>query len=453
MDGGADNAIHFCVLIHGLWGNPNHLQILSTALQAAHPKDKLHILLAKRNSGNYTYDGVEKGGERITREIEDELEALDKSGKNVTRFSLVGYSLGGLVARYTAGLLFSKGYFDKMEPVNFATFATPHLGTRAPLIGWSSDAYNALGARTLSASGRQLWAIDDFRETGRPLLSILADPEGIFMKALSAFKHRVLYANIVNDRAVPFYTAFISKIDPFDDLTAIDIHYEPGYDDVILSEKFATPKEKRLTPYENLVGQSRIHLYKMPYYLAFGLLGPIAALVFLGNAGVQAIQSAQRIKSHEEGTAGIDTKSYHLPGLADRIQRKADQAFQELNHAQKEEHIEDTTNVTDPSTKSDSLEPEQDPMSSTSSIAQTPEQPQGHDTIPDESNKTGFKTLALTKEQFEMKDSLDAVGFQKYAVHIHNANHSHAAIIIRMQRLGFGEGRVVSRHWIERFEI
>lgn len=73
--------------------------------------------MAKRNSGNHTYDGIELGGERVTREIEDEIEALAAEGKTVTKLSLVGYSLGGLVARYAIGLLYSRGWFDKIEPV------------------------------------------------------------------------------------------------------------------------------------------------------------------------------------------------------------------------------------------------------------------------------------------------------------------------------------------------
>ena len=42
---------------------------------------------------------------------------LEKQGKKVTKISVIGYSLGGLVARYAIGLLYTKGYFDRMEPV------------------------------------------------------------------------------------------------------------------------------------------------------------------------------------------------------------------------------------------------------------------------------------------------------------------------------------------------
>jgi hypothetical protein len=56
-------------------------------------------------------------------------------------------------------------------------------------------------------SGRQLFAIDSFRDTGRPLLSVLADANSIFIQGLAQFQHRSLYANVVNDRTVTYYTA------------------------------------------------------------------------------------------------------------------------------------------------------------------------------------------------------------------------------------------------------
>jgi hypothetical protein len=83
-----------------------------------HAKDnELHILIAKSNSGNFTYDGIELGGERVCQEILDEIERLNGEGYKIGRLSLVGYSLGGLVARYAVGLLDSMRKFDEMQPV------------------------------------------------------------------------------------------------------------------------------------------------------------------------------------------------------------------------------------------------------------------------------------------------------------------------------------------------
>lgn len=118
-----------------LWGNPNHLGFVASSLREAYGEDKLHILNAKRNSGSFTYDGIELGGERVAQEIEECLDELARSGQIIHQLSVVGYSLGGLVARYAIGLLYHKGYFDRLEAVNFTTFVTPHLGTIAPSDG------------------------------------------------------------------------------------------------------------------------------------------------------------------------------------------------------------------------------------------------------------------------------------------------------------------------------
>ena len=101
------------------WGNPDHLKVMDESLVVKRPK--LHTLVAKSNSGNFTYDGIELGGERVCQEIEEEIEKLARAGQAVTRLSLVGYSLGGLVARYAIGLLYSKGLFRNIQPVVSAT--------------------------------------------------------------------------------------------------------------------------------------------------------------------------------------------------------------------------------------------------------------------------------------------------------------------------------------------
>jgi hypothetical protein len=75
------------------------------------------VLVPKRNSGNATYDGIEVGAERVTKEIEDELERLQSGGVKVERLSVVGYSLGGIVGRFAVGLLYHRGWFNKIEPM------------------------------------------------------------------------------------------------------------------------------------------------------------------------------------------------------------------------------------------------------------------------------------------------------------------------------------------------
>src|SRR6185436_18933051 len=97
------------------WGNPSHLVSLAKALRAQHDEDKLYLLVAKSNSGYFTYDGIETGGERVCVEIETELAAIKERGGNITKLSVVGYSMGGLFARYALGLLEAKGILESLE--------------------------------------------------------------------------------------------------------------------------------------------------------------------------------------------------------------------------------------------------------------------------------------------------------------------------------------------------
>jgi hypothetical protein len=95
-----------------------------------------------------TCDGIELGGERVCREIEEEIEKLAEAGKEIKRFSIVGYSLGGLVARYVIGLLYSKGFFDRIEPV---VRSSSELVERMPLISTVEPLYkNTLHKNTLT---------------------------------------------------------------------------------------------------------------------------------------------------------------------------------------------------------------------------------------------------------------------------------------------------------------
>ena len=88
---------------------------IAKCLRDEYSRDELYLLLAKRNTGSFTYDGIERGGERVCAEIEEELRAIEADGGKITKLSIIGYSLGGLVSRYLVGLLYAKGILDTME--------------------------------------------------------------------------------------------------------------------------------------------------------------------------------------------------------------------------------------------------------------------------------------------------------------------------------------------------
>ena len=372
----------------------------------------------------------------MAKEIEDILEELGRDGQTISKFSIVGYSLGGLVARYAIGLLDHKGYFDRMKPVNFTTFVTPHLGVRTPLVGYQNHVWNVLGARTLSTSGRQLFMIDNFRETNRPLLSVLADPESIFIHALAKFQHRSLYTNIVNDRSAVHYTTGISRNDPFVNMDKLKLKYVKGYEPVILDpdHPYEWADQELPTFYYRMKSEGQTFLRRAPIFMALIILIPVATVAFLATSCIQTLRSQRRIQLHEKEEEGL-SEMYRIPFLVQEMRVGLEDAFENVNSAQRQDYLpEGSEELADlpPS-------PTISRRSTTDSLALEKT---------DTERAPEFPTLALTPAQFAMIKALDDVGFRKYPVFIHKSTHSHAAIIVRVPRAAFEEGKTVVKHWL-----
>ncbi|KAK3946015.1 putative serine esterase-domain-containing protein [Diplogelasinospora grovesii] len=431
--GGSADAEHLCVLVHGLWGNPNHMANIAKALRAQYLPDKLYILVAKRNAGSFTYDGIELGGERVCVEIEEELQIIESKGGNIKKLSVVGYSLGGLVARYAIGLLYAKGVLDTLECMNFTAFASPFLGVRTPLRGLPNDVWNVLGARTLCMSGRQLFGIDKFRDTGRPILAVLADPNSIFMSGLAKFKRHTLYTNIVNDRSAVYYTTGIAKTDPYTDMSKIKPNFVKGYEDVILDPvhpySAAPPKER-----EPFITNLDKWVRRIPFVLALAVFVPIGMVAFLVNSAIQTVRSSRRVKLHEKGLAGIPVENYRVNLWINEIREAVEDAYEHLNSSQNQEYLSLSVS------EDDDENGEGEASDSDGQKILALERKQSHPSQP---------TLALAPYQFAAIQALDKLNWRKYRVWIHKDRHTHAAIIVRWDKETFSEGRVVLQHWLK----
>lgn len=425
---------------------------LESALRNNYAADKLHILVPKSNSGNFTYDGIELGAERVTHEIESFLEKLEREGKQIKKLSIVGYSLGGLVARYAIGLLFSRGWFSRLEPTNFTTFATPHLGVRTPVSGVGGRFFNLFGSRTLSTSGRQLFIIDTFRDTKRPILAILADPSSIFIQALSQFKNRVLYSNIINDRSAPYYTTSISSTNPFTNLETLNVNYLHNYSPNILDpvSPFSQKGQSPIEPlYSRLATNSLSIINGLPFAAMLSIALPVATIALLVNSGIQSVRSTQRIRLHEEGKAGIRLGSYRIPLMVEDARSAVEGVILTMTNSRQQETLPPNNND---NTSSSPTSEKSDHHGSTAASTTTTKRSLTSTNNARESES--LPLLALTDEQFAMITNLNEVGFRKYLVHIHKVNHSHAAIIFRSHAKRYEEGKVVVRHWLEEeFEI
>jgi len=207
---------HLIVLCHGLAGRPSDLDYLERTL-----RDKggegVKVLNSRSNVGK-TRDGVSSGGNRLAAEIEETV----KSTPSLEYFSIVGNSLGGLYARYAVMKLYSDGKIANLEPMNFMTIASPHLGVRKYTWGvMYPKTMFPIASVLFGQTGKELFLHDSDHEpdqmspcdiSQQPLIMKMALDEE-FLQALRAFKSRRIYSNLRGDFMVSMRTAAIEPAD------------------------------------------------------------------------------------------------------------------------------------------------------------------------------------------------------------------------------------------------
>lgn len=236
-----EQSAHLFVLVHGLWGSPNHMLTIERSLRELLQEcSNEKIVTLKPSSFRFwkTYDGLKLNAERVIRDIFYEIEALkQKSNYKVVKFSLVGYSLGGLISRYLIGVLNEIGFFEMVEPVFFTTFATPHVGIQFFNDNIFDNTANKVGQYLFGKSGREMFMTDNDK-----ILTQMADPEGVYYKGLNKFRKHILLSNVKNDRTVAFYTSFITEYSPFDNWSNINIKYLKGLQQAKIGKIYVKPK-------------------------------------------------------------------------------------------------------------------------------------------------------------------------------------------------------------------
>lgn len=237
---------HLVVMVNGLVGSSADWRYAAERFVKRLP-DKIVVHCSECNYSMLTFDGVDRMGERLAKEVEDVI----KRWPGVCKISFVAHSLGGLVARYAIGRLYeppmktevaglngsclvreenvsdqchkqsSEETVAGLEPVNFITVATPHLGSRGhkqlPLLcGLPLLEKGALQTAHWIAgrSGKHLFLTD--KDNGKPplLLRMVNDSDDLmFMSGLRSFKRRVAYANANYDHVVGWRTSSIRRQD------------------------------------------------------------------------------------------------------------------------------------------------------------------------------------------------------------------------------------------------
>ncbi|XP_052186538.1 lipid droplet phospholipase 1 isoform X2 [Diospyros lotus] len=229
----ASSADHLVVMVHGILGSSSDWKFGAEQFVRILP-DKVFVHCSERNMAKLTLDGVDVMGERLAAEV---LEVI-KQKPGLRKISFVAHSVGGLVARYAIGRLFrphrreksedllpnsceeeSKSSIGGLEPMNFITVATPHLGSRGnkqvPFLFGVPVFEKVAGLFVhwiFKKTGRHLFLTDD--DGGKPpLLKRMVEDYGelYFMSALGSFKRRVVYSNVGYDHIVGWRTSSIRR--------------------------------------------------------------------------------------------------------------------------------------------------------------------------------------------------------------------------------------------------
>lgn len=238
---------HLVVMVNGIIGSAEDWRFAAEQLVKKLP-NKVIVHRSECNTSTLTFDGVDLMGERLAEEVQ----SVVKRRPGVQKISFLAHSLGGLVARYAVGRLHEplsdgksvvEGIYSSeensyvpiqlqeepilgsriagLEPLNFITFATPHLGSRGhkqlPLLCGlpflerrASQTAHWITGRT----GKHLFLTDN--DGGKPplLLQMVKDCDDIkFLSGLRSFKRCVAYANANYDHMVGWGTSSIRRQD------------------------------------------------------------------------------------------------------------------------------------------------------------------------------------------------------------------------------------------------
>ncbi|XP_050216999.1 uncharacterized protein LOC126667906 isoform X2 [Mercurialis annua] len=235
---------HLVIMVNGIAGSSTDWKYAAEQFVKKLP-DKVLVHCSECNYSKLTFDGVDLMGERLAKEVL----AVVKHKPDMKKISFVAHSLGGLIARYAIARLYEnlpklglasvsgnslneerdnsmecaepacEARIAGLEPMNFITFATPHLGSRGNkqlpfLCGLSFLERRACQTAHLivGRTGKHLFLTDN--DDGKPplLLQMVNDSNDLkFISALRAFKRRAAYANANYDHMVGWRTSSIRR--------------------------------------------------------------------------------------------------------------------------------------------------------------------------------------------------------------------------------------------------
>lgn len=463
---------HLVALVHGIRGNPSHMSYIGEQIERnckpKDPNDKIIVLNTVCQSGDLTYDGIDVNGKRISDEILEKVKELQATGESVTKFSLIGYSLGGLAARYALGVLYHDDFFKTVQPVHFVTFSTPHVGVRNAGTTLSSKLYNFIGPFAVPSVGPQLFFTDRKVVGGKeylPLLQWMTHPSSKFFKALELFKHKTLYANAINDLRTSWYTSFVSALDPFDSmvnetLSAYSLKYVKGYEPTIVD--FSKPIEfNRVTPEKPpkfSIGRITYKGYVWLKLLAtIVVIAPVYSLYVLYKSIKQRIGINKRVREFARESADSLKALYDAPSHADSLSSSytvIDKESTTDEHLRLDDTVRDQTETFVESIysalNSAKYYDYHHSVGKPSSSREDKEpllKPTGPINLKGNIAPANFKVNLIPVQEDVIKN-FNRLNWTKFPVIIKNTKSTHSAIIYRQEDPTFKEGQIVVDHFV-----
>ncbi|XP_020593444.1 putative lipase YDR444W, partial [Phalaenopsis equestris] len=233
---------HLLVLVHGIFASPKDWTYAEAELKRQLGSNFL-IYVSSSNTYIKTFAGIDGAGRRLADEV---LNVVQKT-ESLRKISFLAHSLGGLFTRYAVSVLYSSdnlnnsqhnnivessdgnpnklariskaGKIAGLEPINFITLATPHLGVRGRkqlpfLLGvpFLEKLAAPLAPMFTGRTGSQLFLTDGEPKNPPLLLRMTTDNKDLkFLSSLGAFKNRILYANVSYDHMVGWRTSSIRR--------------------------------------------------------------------------------------------------------------------------------------------------------------------------------------------------------------------------------------------------
>ncbi|KAI9489448.1 putative serine esterase-domain-containing protein [Zychaea mexicana] len=437
---------------HGLWGVKSHMGFIEKQITEVMDSKSISVLNVACNESKYTYDGVDICGKRLAAEIQDYVKYLaDEERKIVTRLILIGYSLGGLMARYAIGVLGKKGFFDTVEPLLYVTFATPHLGVRREANTKFGKVYNFVTGHMLSRTGEQLQLLDS-HENGRPILSILADPDREFYQYLAKFKTRRTYANVANDRTVPYWSAAMDTCNYFKDIKEVELSLDSEYSSVITAFDARHPdKERHKNKKRRIKTGSVIRLVLLLFSPILVPIFGILAFTYIGTQGLASrYRVARLLASDKSGKEMLQYDEECGHSYSDDTLTHDKNNNNKRHHHHHNDHEEDPILV-------DTLDagetiPNEANADKAPQTTQQQRDTKDHRSLyniePSKALKTKHSAMHLAKEQFEIQMNMLQLEWERVLIYI-DAMNAHASIVCRANRFVNSGGQAVVRQFVD----